>query len=226
MRLLHIDSGIQGESSVSRQLSAELALAWCAAFVDVEVSYVDLTRTLPTHFGQDSLSLKLHVEAASEDQRKENALSERLLDQFLSADVIIIGAPLYNYGVPSQLKTWIDRITVSGRTFRYGKDGRPVGLAGDKIVIVVSVRGGVYTGSECSPSLEPQERTFLRQMFGFFGIEKIHFICAEGTAKGEEAKAEAISTARGQIDLLVLSFERNRRSSEFLVGLSVSNGSA
>src|SRR5690606_31559444 len=128
----------------SRLLSAEAVAAWRAAHEDVEVEYLDLAVDAPEHFSSDALGVKFGqpVEPTAE-QRRQNAISERLLSQFLAADVIVLGAPLYNFDIPSQLKAWLDRLAQPGRTFRYTASG-PEGLAGDKTVIVVSTRGGIY----------------------------------------------------------------------------------
>ena len=90
-----------------------------------------------------------------------------VLDEFLAADTVVIGAPMYNFGVPSQLKAWIDRIAVAGKTFRYGDDGRPSGLAGDKRVIVAISRGGFYDDGNAMEHVE----TYLRGVFRFIGVD-------------------------------------------------------
>src|SRR3546814_17735538 len=82
------------------------------------------------------------TETLTESQRSENALSEALVSQFMAADVIVVGAPLYNFSIPTQLKAWIDRLAQAGRTFKYTEKG-PVGLAGGKTVIAALSRGGV-----------------------------------------------------------------------------------
>ncbi|RYY64652.1 MAG: FMN-dependent NADH-azoreductase, partial [Comamonadaceae bacterium] len=122
---------------------------------------------------------------------------ERLVSQFLAADVIVVGAPLYNFSVPSQLKAWIDRLAQAGRTFTYTDKG-PVGLAGGKTVIVASSRGGVYSTSEGGQAAEHQE-SYLKVVFGFFGITDVRVVRAEGLALGEAPKAAAIESARADI---------------------------
>ncbi len=131
-------------------------------------------------------------------QKRENAVSEKLVSQFLAADVVVVGAPLYNFAIPSQLKAWIDRIAQVGRTFKYTDKG-PVGLAGGKTVIVASARGGVYSTSEAMLAMEHQE-SYLKVVFGFFGITDVRFVRAEGLAMGESAKAAALAAA--QIDIV------------------------
>ena len=133
----------------------------------------------------------------TEAQRRENEVSERLVSQFLASDVIVVGAPLYNFSVPTQLKAWIDRLAQAGRTFKYTDKG-PVGLAGGKTVIVASTRGGMYSTSEGGQAMEHQE-SYLKVVFGFFGITDVRFVRAEGIAMGDAAKAAAITAARTDI---------------------------
>jgi len=120
------------------------------------------------------------------------------LQQFLDADIVVVGAPMYNFGIPSQLKAWIDRLAIAGKTFKYGEDGRPVGLAGGKTVIVASSRGGFYGDGAATAFLDHQE-TYLRGIFGFFGITDVLFIRAEGIAVGPEFRAKGIEAARSEI---------------------------
>jgi FMN-dependent NADH-azoreductase len=108
-----------------------------------------------------------------------------------------VGAPLYNFAIPSQLKAWIDRVAQVGRTFKYTDKG-PVGLAGGKTVIVASARGGVYSTSDAMTALEHQE-SYLKVVFGFFGITDVRFVRAEGLAMGEAAKAAALEAAQIEI---------------------------
>src|SRR2546421_4914034 len=132
MKLLHIDSSILGDGSASRELTREIVARWTAAHPETEVMYLDLAAEALPHLSQKSLSPSEELEAA------RNAAA---LGQFLAADVIVIGAPVYNFTIPTQLKAWIDRITVAGKTFRYTANG-PEGLAGNKEVIVAGARGG------------------------------------------------------------------------------------
>ena len=119
------------------------------------------------------------------------------MSQFLAADVIVVGAPLYNFSIPSQLKAWIDRIAQTGRTFKYTDKG-PVGLAGGKTVIVASSRGGVYSTSEGGQAMEHQE-SYLKVVFGFFGITDVRFVRAEGVGMGPDAKAAALASAEQDV---------------------------
>ena len=204
MKLLHIDSSILGTNSTSRLLSGEVVAAWRAAHPDTDVDYLDLAANAPSHFSADALGIKTGVQAQpTEAQRRENDLSEKLVSQFLASDVIVIGTPFYNFSIPTQLKAWIDRLAQIGRTFKYTDKG-PVGLAGGKTVIVASTRGGVYSTSEGGQAMEHQE-SYLKVIFGFFGITDVRFVRAEGVAMGDEAKAKALAAARP--DILVATAE-------------------
>jgi FMN-dependent NADH-azoreductase len=198
MKLLHVDSSVLGANSVSRQLTAEIVAEWRKNHPDTTVDYLDLAVDTPNHFNADALGIKVGVQASpTEAQRRENAVSERLVSQFLASDVIVIGAPLYNFSVPTQLKAWIDRLAQVGRTFSYTDKG-PVGLAGGKTVIVASSRGGIYSTSEAGQAMEHQE-SYLKAILGFFGITDVRFVRAEGVAMGDAPKAAALSAARADI---------------------------
>ncbi|HPW83025.1 MAG TPA: NAD(P)H-dependent oxidoreductase [Rhodoferax sp.] len=202
MKLLHIDSSVLGNNSVSRQLTAEIVAKWRTSHPGTAVDYLDLAIDAPSHLSADSLGFRMAPGAAelTDIQRQENAVSEALVQQFLAADVIVIGAPLYNFSIPSQLKAWIDRVAQVGRTFKYTEKG-PQGLAGGKTVIVASTRGGVYSTSEGGRAMEHQE-SYLQTVFGFFGITDVRFVRAEGLAMGAEPKAQAIADAELAITAL------------------------
>ncbi|WP_447775039.1 FMN-dependent NADH-azoreductase [Variovorax boronicumulans] len=204
MKLLHIDSSILAAGSTSRQLTAETVAAWRAAHPNTQVEYLDLAVDAPSHFSADALGIKTGVQAQpTEAQLRENALSEKLVTQFLAADVVVIGAPLYNFTIPTQLKAWIDRLAQAGRTFKYTDKGA-VGLAGGKTIIVASSRGGIYSTSEGGQAAEHQE-SYLKVIFGFFGITDVRFVRAEGIAMGDAPKAAALTAARA--DILVATAE-------------------
>ncbi len=202
MKLLHIDSSVLGGNSVSRELTQRIVDQWRAAHPDVHVAYLDLAQQAPTHLSVDSLGFRLGPDAdgLSDVQRRENAVSEQLVSQFLAADVIVVGAPMYNFSIPSQLKAWIDRIAQVGRTFKYTESG-PQGLAGGKTVIVASSRGGVYSTNPALAGLDHQE-SYLRTVFGFFGITDVRFVRAEGVAMGDAARQSALDTAVVTIEAL------------------------
>lgn len=198
MQLLHIDSSPLGAQSVSRLLTQRIVAEWKASHPGTEVEHLDLAVHAPSHLNTDSLGFRAgpHAEGLSEVQRRENAVSERLVSQFLAADVIVVGAPMYNFSVPSQLKAWIDRVAQAGRTFKYSDKG-PVGLAGGKTVIVASTRGGAY-GDE---SAMDHQESYLKAVFGFFGITDVRIVRAEGVAMGDAAKVNALAAAEASIRL-------------------------
>lgn len=194
MQLLHIDSAITGEASVSRQLTARTVAAWVETHPGTQVQHLDLVADAPGHFTMDAMAPRTgQTDGLSPTQQRENAVSERLVSQFLAADVIVVGAPFYNFGIPTQLKAWIDRLAQPGRTFRYTATG-PEGLAKGKTVIVASTRGGVYSTSAGGQAMEHQE-SYLQTVFGFFGITDVRFVRAEGVAMGPDAKTAALASA-------------------------------
>jgi FMN-dependent NADH-azoreductase len=187
MNLLHIDSSILGEGSASRALTREIVDRFQAVRPDTKVTYLDLAAEELPHLSPRSL--------AKADER-DAARDEQALAQFLAADVVVIGAPLYNFTIPSQLKAWIDRIAVAGKTFRYGPKG-PEGLAGDKRVIVAIARGGIY------PAGSPAEfgESYLQHLFGFLGVRDLTFVRAEGLKISPEHRAAALDAARAAMPL-------------------------
>ncbi|NUS39612.1 MAG: FMN-dependent NADH-azoreductase [Lysobacter sp.] len=185
MRMLHVDSSALGAGSVTRELTAAIVARWQDAAPGLEVAYRDLDADPLPHLTAPLLGQADPV-AAEE--------SERALQQFLAADVVVIGAPMYNFGVPSTLKAWIDRIAVAGRTFRYTACG-PEGLAGGKRVVVASGRGGVYGDA----SQADFQEAYLRQVFGFLGIGDVEFVRAEGVAISPERRAEAMAAAHATL---------------------------
>ena len=194
MQLLHIDSAITGAGSVSRQLTAQIVAAWKASHADTQVDYLDLVADAPGHFTMDAMAPRTgQTDGLSDVQQHENAVSERLVSQFLAADVVVIGAPLYNFSIPSQLKAWVDRIAQPGRTFRYTATG-PEGLAKGKTVIIASTRGGIYSTSDAGRAMEHQE-SYLQTVLGFFGVTDVRIVRAEGVAMGNDAKGQALASA-------------------------------
>lgn len=192
MKLLHIDSSPLGAQSASRELTRRIVERFQAADPGATVEYLDLAVDAPSHLGPDSLGFRLGPDAAglSEVQQRENAVSERLVRQFLAADVVVLGAPMYNFSIPSQLKAWIDRVAQAGRTFRYTENG-PEGLAKGKTVVVASSRGGAYPDGS---AMDHQE-SYLKAIFGFFGITDVRFVRAEGLAMGDAVRAAAMEAA-------------------------------
>ena len=190
MKLLHIDSSALGGHSVSRQLTADIVAELKLATPSLDIHYHDLAaQPLP------------HWTPVADASDPAAALGNEILEHFLTADVIVIGAPMYNFAISSSLKAWIDRILVAGKTFRYTANG-PEGLAGNKRVIIASSRGGFYGKDTPAAAMDFQE-PYLRAAFAFIGIDEIEFVRAEGIAIGEEQKVAALQAACSSIHTLV-----------------------
>jgi FMN-dependent NADH-azoreductase len=186
MKLLHLDASALGAYSVSRGLTAAITAEFVQSHPGVEVTYRDLHAAPLGHWG---LPAGENDPAAAE--------SAAVLEEFLAADVIVIGAPMYNFGITSSLKAWIDRIAVAGKTFQYTAAG-PEGLAGGKRVIIASSRGGVYSHGAPAAAMDFQE-PYLRAVLGFLGVTDIEFVRAEGVAMSDDHKAQAVGGAIASI---------------------------
>ena len=188
MKVLHIDSSILGTASVSRQLSQAIVEQLQAKHDNVQVEYLDLAAQPIPH---------LTAEILMGQNAEQAALGEQIIQQYLAADVVVVGAAMYNFGLASTLKAWIDRISVAGKTFKYTENG-PVGLAGNKQVYIASSRGGVY--GDNSPA--DFQEGFLKTVFNFTGVEQVDVVRAEGVNMGEELKNKAIEAALAQVKLI------------------------
>jgi FMN-dependent NADH-azoreductase len=192
MKLLHVDASILGAGSVSRQVSSAIVDNLVRANPGIEVTHRDLTAEPLPHLTPANLPGAHPLSALAPDNSAERRASEAILDEFLAADIVVIGAPMYNFGVPSQLKAWIDRLLVPGKTFSYVEAG-PVGLAGDKRVILAISRGGLYGPESPTASAEHAE-AWLRTTFGFIGVTP-EVVIAEGIQRGTDVRAAAIDAA-------------------------------
>ena len=181
MKVLHIDSSILGDNSASRVLTREIVSQLTAEHPASQVQYVDLAVTALPHMSGRSLA-KLDAD--------ESATDARVMSDFLAADVIVIGAPMYNFSIPTQLKAWIDRVVVAGKTFRYGAAG-PEGLVKGKRVIVAISRGSVYGPGSTAEYAE----SYLKHVFGFIGITDLEFIRAEGLGHSPELREKSMNAA-------------------------------
>jgi FMN-dependent NADH-azoreductase len=197
MRLLHVDSSILGAGSASRALSAEIVAVQRQRNPDVDVSYRDLAAQPLGHLSGAHLAAAQGASPEAETLLSDLAAGQAALEEFLAADVVVIGAPMYNFAIPSQLKAWIDRLAVAGKTFRYTING-PEGLAARKTVIIASSRGGFY-GPETPIAFLDHHESYLRGLFGFLGITDMRIIRAEGLALGAEQRAKAMAAASGEI---------------------------
>jgi len=193
MRLLHIDASIQGANSASRQLSAAVVERLRKATPRLQITYRDLAATPLAHLSGAHLGAMQGATPESPTLQQDLAASQAVLAEFLAADIVVIGAPMYNFTIPTQLKAWIDRIVVAGKTFRYGAEG-PVGLAGNKRVIIAISRGGLYGPGAPASVLEHLE-TYLRGVFGFIGVANPELIVAEGLMIGTEQRQQSLQRA-------------------------------
>jgi len=178
MTILKIDSSITGENSVSRVLTRSIVDQLAAANPEAAIVERDLVNQPLDH-----LTLAAFADST-------------ILDEFLEADTIVIGAPMYNFNISSQLKAWIDRIAVAGKTFRYTENG-PEGLAVDKRVIVAVSRGGFYDQGHAFEHV----KAYLKPMFNFLGIEP-EFVHADGIAVGPEQREAGLANGLAEVEKL------------------------
>ena len=192
MKLLHLDSSVLGPHSVSRQVSAAIVERLRQSTPGLDVSYRDLTLTPLAHLTGSHLAAG---QGATPDAslREDIAAGQAVLEEFLAAEIIVLGAPMYNFTIPSQLKAWIDRILVAGKTFRYSEKG-PEGLAGSKRVIIAISRGGFYGPGSAASALEHLE-SYLRSVFAFIGVTNLEVIVAEGLQVGPEQREKSLQQA-------------------------------
>ena len=177
MTILHIDASINGDSSASRKISRSIVDQLTVERGGADLVYRDLAAEPLPH---------LTLEAFADSS---------VLDEFLAADMVVIGAPMYNFTLPTQLKAWIDRIMIAGKTFRYTETG-PEGLAGGKRVVIALARGGFYEQGSPASALEHLE-SYLRGIFNFIGIEP-EFVAADGLNISPEQRSESIKAALGE----------------------------
>jgi FMN-dependent NADH-azoreductase len=185
MKLLHLDSSITGDNSASRAITAAIVERLSDTHQGLEITHRDLAAEPLSHLTMETF---LALENGADVQ------------QFLDADIVVIGAGFYNFTIPSQLKAWIDRIAVRGKTFSYDENGVK-GLAAGKRVIIALARGNVYGEGSPFAAYEHAE-TLLRSIFGFVGVTDLEVIVAEGLGRGEDARKAAIAGALEQVSRL------------------------
>jgi FMN-dependent NADH-azoreductase len=202
MNILHLDSSILGGNSITRSLGRRLADRLAAELPNAQLSYRDLAANPIPHLTGEFLAAQA-ANARDGGFADEIALAEEVMAEFLAADILIIGAPMYNFSISSQLKAWIDRIAVAGKTFAYSPNG-PVGLAGGKKVFILSGRGSTFVAGSPVETWDFQE-PYLRAALAFVGISDVTFIRAEGVAR-TELREEAIAAAHAEVDALEIAF--------------------
>lgn len=194
--LLKINSSILASGN-SNRLTEHFVQRWRAAYPQGRVVERDLTQNPVPHLDATTLTgFGAPVEKRTTEQHAAVARSDAFIAELLAADVVVFGVPMYNFGIPSPLKAWIDHVARVGITFKYTESG-PVGLVQGKKVYVMSARGGVYAGSNADV-----QSKYLRTILGFLGMTDIEFVYAEGLAMGEESKSKAVQAALSRIESL------------------------
>lgn len=193
-RVLIVESSARQQGSISRQLTAEFIAQWKAAHPADEVVVRDLAQETVPHLDNDLLGGWMKpADQQNDAERAALARSNLLTEELLAADVLVLAAPMYNFGIPSTLKAWLDHVLRAGVTFKYTETG-PQGLLSGKRAFVLTARGGVYAGGP----LDHQE-PYLRQALAFIGIHDVTFIHAEGLNMGAEFQEKGIAQARAQL---------------------------
>lgn len=202
MNILHLDASPQGaDASVSRQLSAAAVARLQAKHAGATVTRRDLATDAPGHLSGIELGgFFTPADQWNDAMKSAMALNNTILAEFQAADVIVIGTPMYNFGVPSSLKAWVDRVVRAGITFKYGANG-PEGMVAGKSLMVLSSRGGMYEGTPWGAALDHQEK-YLQDILGFLGVTECTRIRAEGTNMGAEVKGKGVAEALAQIAAL------------------------
>jgi FMN-dependent NADH-azoreductase len=197
MQLLHIDSSVLGLNSASRALSADIVAKQVALHPGVKVVRRDLATDAALHLSSAHLAAWQGGGVEDANLGADLAKGGAYLNELFAADLVVIGAPMYNFSIPSQLKAWIDRVVVAGKTFRYGANGAE-GLLQNKKVFIASSRGNVYRPGSPAAALEHHE-SYLIGVLSFIGLTDVTVVRAEGLAFGPEAKEAAMSKARANI---------------------------
>lgn len=192
--VLVIESSVRHEGSISRQLTAEFVEQWRQANPSDQITVRDLASEPVPHLDGDLLGGWMKPAAEQTVAERAAALrSNQLTDELLAADVLVLAAPMYNFAIPSTLKSWLDHVLRAGITFQYTAEG-PRGLLQGKRAFVLTARGGVYAGGSFD-----QQEPYLRQALGFIGINEVTFIHAEGLNMGGDAAEQGLAKARAQL---------------------------
>ncbi|MEB8193478.1 NAD(P)H-dependent oxidoreductase [Raoultella terrigena] len=201
--ILHIDSSILGSNSASRSLTAEIVAKEVKLNPGATLQRRDLVDDELQHLSPAHLAVFQGNAPSSESLGNDIALGGTYIDELFSADIIIIGVPMYNFSIPGQLKAWLDRVLVAGRTFHYTANGPEGLLPAGKKVYVASTRGGVYSGTSPLAHLDHQE-TLLTAALNFIGLTDITVIRAEGLALGDESRGTALASAKNSVETRVI----------------------
>lgn len=195
--LLHIKSSLFGDAGQSSQLAERFIAQWQQKHPQGRVIVRDLVGEPIPHLDAARMTaLGTPAEQRNADQQAVVAFADQLLDEIRQADQIVLGLPLYNFGVPSQMKAYFDHLARAGVTFQYTENG-PVGLIDSKPVVLFATRGGLYRDSGADFQVP-----FVKQFLGFIGLSEVEVIYAEGLAMGEQSE-QALAQARSAIDQLL-----------------------
>jgi FMN-dependent NADH-azoreductase len=199
--LLHIDSSARYTGSLTRQLSAAYVEQWQAKNAGGNVVQRDLASHILPHITEAMIGAYFTpADQRSTEQQAIIAESDKLVDELIAADTLVIGVPMYNFAPPSAFKAWVDHISRVGRTFSYGANG-PTGLLKGKRAIVILSSGGVYSEGPAQPL--DFNGTYIRSVLGFLGITDVELITAEGVSMGEEKAKQTVSQAQEKISAIV-----------------------
>ncbi len=196
-KILVLKSSVLGDASTSNLLVDETVERILGADPAARIVAHDFSVDPIPHLTLDSAAAIRGGEPANDEQAAARTLSDSLVAELKAADTVVIGAPMYNFGIPSALKSWFDHVLRAGVTFRYGEAG-PEGLVKGKRAVVILTRGGLYSEGPAQP-LDSQE-PHLRTMLGFIGITDVTFVRVEKLAFGPEHRDQAIRSARFQIE--------------------------
>lgn len=196
--LLHVKSSILGEHSQSSALAADFIARWQAAHPEGTVVVRDLAAQPIPHLDGERLGAFMSEEGQrNAEQQAVLDQSAELIDELRQADVVVMGIPMYNFSIPSQLKAWFDHIARAGVTFQYTENG-PQGMLEDRPVVLFSTRGGIYHANG-----NDHQTPFLKQLLGLIGLQDLHFVYAEGLNMSGPQKDDALAQAQQQITQLV-----------------------
>ena len=203
MNILHIDSSPLVGRSVSRELTARAVARLLEHYPNASITRRDVALHPPAHAGAEAIDIVRYKkdQDLTELQLRERALADTLIAELQAADVIVIGSPMYNYTVTTQLKAWLDRVCQSGRTFRYTPDGSVGLLNPRKRAIIVISRGGNYSNGK--QNHRDFQMPYLKEILGFIGITDVTFVVAEGVNLSPEARAQVVKQAGSEIDGIV-----------------------
>lgn len=188
MKVLAVQSGIFGDHSQSTQLVQQLLDALASKHGSINVTRRDLSANpLPYYDASVAMALSAEPDKVTAEQSEIIALSDELIAEIESADIIVLGVPMYNFGIPAQMKSWFDLIARAGVTFRYTETG-PVGIMKDRPVYVAAARGGMHLGQPTD-----SQTPYIQTMLGFLGLKSVEIVYAEGLAMGDDARNQALA---------------------------------